>query len=269
MKKETKKLIAAGIVMALGCCALGSVSAADNAASAGEDKNVNSIYSDGKISNVKYGLTATGDASNSKEGKISLTTATVEIHATGTKPAGIGIQATNWGSVIVGNADTQDVSISGASQAVYLKKGGYAEITGEQVKISNEKKEKPLIQVDNAFPGAKRPAQLIVKGKQIELASAGQVIDAKSRYSTSPSSPKASVVLGDDSTESLTMTGTVGVQAGRNSEVIGNAKDISLKVQAGAKTYGVQATLEESTVQLTAKKQFADRCNWRGCKGCV
>ena len=53
MKKETKKLIAAGIVMALGCGVWGGVSAADpNAAVAGEDKNVNSIYSDGKISNA-------------------------------------------------------------------------------------------------------------------------------------------------------------------------------------------------------------------------
>ena len=103
MKKETKKLIAAGIVMALSCGAWGSVSAAeaDNAAGVGEDKNVNSIYSDGKISGVSYGLQATGDASSSKEGRISLTTPKVEIHATG-----IGIYANNWGSVIVGNTDT-------------------------------------------------------------------------------------------------------------------------------------------------------------------
>lgn len=60
MKKETKKLIAAGIVMALSCGAWGSVSAADNAAVAGEDKNVNSTYSDGKISGVSYGLQAKG-----------------------------------------------------------------------------------------------------------------------------------------------------------------------------------------------------------------
>ena len=57
MKKETKKLIAAGIVMALGCGVWGGVSAADPiAAVAVEDKNVNSIYSDGKISNAYYGL---------------------------------------------------------------------------------------------------------------------------------------------------------------------------------------------------------------------
>lgn len=246
MKKETKKLIAAGIVMALSCGAWGSVSAADNAAVAGEDKNVNSTYSDGKIDAGSYGLKAEGDASSSKEGKISLTTPKVEIHATG-----IGIQATNWGSVIVGNTDTQDVSISGASQGVKLSKGGCAEITGEQVKISNEKKLK-LIEIDNTIKTAKRPAQLIVKGKQIELASAGQVIEARALHSTSQSYPKASVVLGDESTESLTMTGGNGINAGRNSEIIGKAKNINLVVNSAASTKGVQATTEESMVRLTA-----------------
>ena len=244
MKKETKKLIAAGIVMALGCGVWGSVSAADpNVATKGEDKNVNNTYSDGRIE-------ATGDASSSKEGKISLTTPKVEIHATG-----IGIYANNWGSVIVGNTDTQDVSISGASQGVKLSKGGYAEITGEQVKIANKTKRK-LIEVDNGYSKANRPAQLIVKGKQIELVSAGQVIDVKSNYSASQSCPKASVVLGDDSTESLSIKGTYGINAGKNSEIIGNAKDINLVVNSDANTRGVQATLKEATVQLTAKNNL-------------
>lgn len=251
MKKETKKLIAAGIVMALSCGAWGSVSAADpNVATKGEDKNVNSIYSDGKIDAGYYGLKATGDASSSTEGKISLTTPKVEIHATG-----IGIYANNWGSVIVGNTDTQDVSISGASQGVKLSKGGYAEITGEEVKIANKTKRK-LIEVDNGYSKANRPAQLIVKGKQIELVSAGQVIDVKSNYSASQSCPKASVVLGDDSTESLSIKGTYGINAGKNSEIIGNAKDINLVVNSDANTRGVQATLKEATVQLTAKNNL-------------
>ena len=251
MKKETKKLIAAGIVMALGCGVWGSVSAADpNVATKGEDKNVNNTYSDGKIDAGYYGLKATGDASSSKEGKISLTTPKVEIHATG-----IGIYANNWGSVIVGNTDTQDVSISGASQGVKLSKGGYAEITGEQVKIANKTKRK-LIEVDNGYSKANRPAQLIVKGKQIELVSAGQVIDVKSNYSASQSCPKASVVLGDDSTESLSIRGTSGIYAGKNSEIIGNAKDINLVVNSDANTRGVQATLKEATVQLTAKNNL-------------
>lgn len=211
---------------------------------------MNSTYSDGKISGVSYGLQAKGDASSFTEGKISLTTPKVEIHATG-----IGIYANNWGSVIVGNTDTQDVSISGASQGVKLSKGGYAEITGEQVKIANKTKRK-LIEVDNGYSKANRPAQLIVKGKQIELVSAGQVIDVKSNYSASQSCPKASVVLGDDSTESLSIKGTYGINAGKNSEIIGNAKDINLVVNSDANTRGVQATLKEATVQLTAKNNL-------------
>lgn len=247
MKKETKKLIAAGIVMALSCGAWGSVSAADNAAdnaaTAGEDKNVNNIYSDGKISGVSSGLEAEGDPSNSKEGKISLTTSDVEIHATG-----IGIQAIKWGNVVVGNTDTKNVSISGALQGVQLKRGGYAEITGEQVKISNENGKRALIEVDNDFPKMKRSAQLIVEGKQIELVSVGQVIDTNSRNGV----PNASVTLGDDSTESLTMKGGNGIIAKKNSEIIGNAKDISLVVNSTRATNGVQARGDEAKVQLTA-----------------
>lgn len=247
MKKETKKLIAAGIVMALSCGAWGSVSAADpNVANPGEDKNVNSTYSDGKIDSGYYGLKATGDASSSKEGKISLTTPKVEIHATGS-----GIYAYNWGSVIVGNTDTQDVSISGASQGVKLSKGGYAEITGEQVKISNENGKRALIEVDNDYQKMKRSAQLIVKGKRIDLVSVGQVIDTNSR--NGESLPNARVTLGDDSTELLTMRGGSGINAKKNSEIIGNAKDISLVVNSTAITKGVQATGDDAKVQLTAK----------------
>lgn len=247
MKKETKKLIAAGIVMALSCGAWGSVSAADpNVANPGEDKNVNSTYSDGKIDAGYYGLKATGDASSSKEGKISLTTPKVEIHATGS-----GIYAYNWGSVIVGNTDTQDVSISGASQGVKLSKGGYAEITGEQVKISNENGKRALIEVDNDYQKMKRSAQLIVKGKRIDLVSVGQVIDTNSR--NGESLPNARVTLGDDSTELLTMRGGSGINAKKNSEIIGNAKDISLVVNSTAITKGVQATGDDAKVQLTAK----------------
>lgn len=245
MKKKTKKLIAAGIVMALSCGAWGSVSAADNAATAGEDKNVNSIYSDGKIDAGYYGLKATGDASSSTEGKISLTTPKVEIHATG-----IGIQGRNWGSVIVGNTDTPNVSISGASQGVQLKSGGYAKITGEQVNISNENGKRVLIEVDNGFRKMKRPAQLIVKGKRIELVSVGQVIDTTS--DNGEGVPNASVTLGDDSTELLTMKGGNGIIAKKNSEIIGNAKDISLVVNSTRATNGVQARGDEAKVQLTA-----------------
>lgn len=82
-------LLAAGVVGVSGSAL--AAESKPNEAVVGEDKNVNTTYSDGKISGVYYGLKATGDASSSKEGKISLTTSKVEINATG-----IGIQGTNW-----------------------------------------------------------------------------------------------------------------------------------------------------------------------------
>ena len=246
-------------------CALlsGSALAAEskpNEAVVGEDKNVNTTYSDGKISGVYYGLKATGDASSSKEGKISLTTSKVEINATG-----IGIQGTNWGSVIVGNTDTQDVTISGASQGVKLTKGSRAEITGNQVKISNESK-RTLIEISNSMNTAKRPVQLNIKGKQIELKAATKIIEANSKYKRAESFPKASVILGDDSTELLDMKGGSGISVANNTEIIGNAKDINLVVNSTGNTYGVQTTGDEAKVQLTAKDNLLVDVGGSGAK---
>ena len=238
-------LLAAGVVGVSGSAL--AAESKPNEAVIGEDKNVNTTYSDGKISGVYYGLKATGDASSSKEGKISLTTSKVEINATG-----IGIQGTNWGSVIVGNTDTQDVTISGVLQGVKLTKGSRAEITGNQVKISNESK-RVLIEISNSMDKAKRPIQLSIKGKKIELKAATKIIEANSKYKRAESFPKASVILGDDYTELLDMKGGIGISAANNTEIIGNAKDINLVVNSTAKTYGMQATGEEAKVQLTSK----------------
>ena len=251
-------LLAAGVVGVTGSAL--AAESKPNEAVVGEDKNVNTTYSDGKISGVYYGLKATGNASSSKEGKISLTTSKVEINATG-----IGIQGINWGSVIVGNTDTQDVSISGVSQGVKLTKGSRAEITGNQVKISNESK-RTLIEISNSMNTAKRPVQLNIKGKQIELKAATKIIEANSKYKRAESFPKASVILGDDYTELLDMKGGIGISAANNTEIIGNAKDINLVVNSTAKTYGMQATGEEAKVQLTAKDNLLVDVSGSGAK---
>ena len=251
-------LLAAGVVGVSGSAL--AAESKPNEAVAGEDKNVNTTYSDGKISGVYCGLKATGDASTSKEGKISLTTSKVEINATG-----IGIQGTNWGSVIVGNTDTQDVSISGASQGVKLTKGSRAEITGNQVKISNESK-RTLIEISNSMNTAKRPVQLNIKGKQIELKAATKIIEANSKYKRAESFPKASVILGDDSTELLDMKGGSGISVANNTEIIGNAKDINLVVNSTGNTYGVQTTGDEAKVQLTAKDNLLVDVGGSGAK---
>ena len=74
-------LLAAGVVGVSGSAL--AAESKPNEAIAGEDKNVNATYSDGKISGFSYGLKATGNSSTSKEAKISLKTANVEINATG------------------------------------------------------------------------------------------------------------------------------------------------------------------------------------------
>ena len=251
-------LLAAGVVGVSGSAL--AAESKPNEAVAGEDKNVNTTYSDGKISGVYCGLKATGDASTSKEGKISLTTSKVEINTTG-----IGIQGTNWGSVIVGSTDTQDISISGASQGVKLTKGSLAEITGNQVKISNESK-RALIEISNSMNTAKRPVQLNIKGKQIELKATFKIIEANSKYKRAESFPKASVILGDDSTELLDMKGGSGISAVNNTEIIGNAKDINLVVNSTGNTYGVQTTGDEAKVQLTAKDNLLVDVGGSGAK---
>ena len=251
-------LLAAGVVGVTGSAL--AAESKPNEAVAGEDKNVNTTYSDGKISGVYCGLKATGDASTSKEGKISLTTSKVEINTTG-----IGIQGTNWGSVIVGSTDTQDISISGASQGVKLTKGSRAEITGNQVKISNESK-RALIEISNSMNTAKRPVQLNIKGKQIELKATFKIIEANSKYKRAESFPKASVILGDDSTELLDMKGGSGISAVNNTEIIGNAKDINLVVNSTGNTYGVQTTGDEAKVQLTAKDNLLVDVGGSGAK---
>lgn len=227
----------------------GSALAATYGVNAGVEDNINAnlTYTDGKIDGFDYGLNAQGDYKQSKESKISLTTDSVDITANLT-----GIQGQKWAVLTIGTSNTSDVNIIGKTNGIVLKIGSSAEITGNKVKIANESK-RLLINIDNSYSNVNRPAQLIVKGKQIELKSSGKVIEANSNYKKAESLPKASVTLGDESTELLEMTGTDGIHAQKNSEIIGNAKDICLVVNSNAKTYGMRATGEEAKVQLTAK----------------
>ena len=238
-------LLAAGVVGVSGS----ALAAYTYGINAGVEDNINAnlTYTDGKIDSFDYGLNAQGDYKQSKESKISLTTDSVNITANK-----VGIQGQKWAVLTIGASNTNDVNIIGKTNGIVLKTGSSAEITGNKVKIANESKSL-LINIDNSYSNINRPAQLIVKGKQIELKSSGKVIEANSNYKKAESLPKASVTLGDESTELLEMTGTDGIHAKKNSEIIGNAKDISLVVNSNAKTYGMQATGEEAKVQLTAK----------------
>lgn len=251
-------LLAAGVVGVSG-----SALAADTyGINAGVEDNINAnlTYTDGKIDGFDYGLNAQGDYKQSKESKISLTTDSVNITANK-----VGIQGQKWAVLTIGASNTSDVNIIGKTNGIVLKTGSSAEITGNKVKIANESKSL-LIKIDNSYSNVNRPAQLIVKGKQIELKSSGKVIEANSNYKKAESLPKASVTLGDESTELLEMTGTDGIYAKKNSEIIGNAKDISIVVNSTAQTYGMQATGAAAKVQLTAKDNLLVDVSGSGAK---
>lgn len=251
-------LLAAGVVGVSGS----ALAAYTYGINAGVEDNINAnlTYTDGKIDSFDYGLNAQGDYKQSKESKISLTTDSVNITANK-----VGIQGQKWAVLTIGTSNTSDVNIIGKTNGIVLKTGSSAEITGNKVKIANESKSL-LINIDNSYSNINRPAQLIVKGKQIELKSSGKVIEANSNYKKAESLPKASVTLGDNSTESLEMTGTDGIYAKKNSEIIGNAKDISLVVNSTAQTYGMQATGDAAKVQLTAKDNLLVDVSGSGAK---
>ena len=251
-------LLAAGVVGVSGS----ALAAYTYGINAGVEDNINAnlTYTDGKIDSFDYGLNAQGDYKQSKESKISLTTDSVNITANLT-----GIQGQRWAVLTIGTSNTSDVNIIGKTNGIVLKTGSSAEITGNKVKIANESKSL-LINIDNSYSNINRPAQLIVKGKQIELKSSGKVIEANSNYKKAESLPKASVTLGDESTELLEMTGTDGIYAKKNSEIIGNAKDISIVVNSTAQTYGMQATGAAAKVQLTAKDNLLVDVSGSGAK---
>lgn len=251
-------LLAAGVVGVSG-----SALAADTyGINAGVEDNINAnlTYTDGKIDGFDYGLNAQGDYKQSKESKISLTTDSVNITANKA-----GIHGQKWAVLTIGTSNTSDVNIIGKTNGIVLKTGSSAEITGNKVKIANESKSL-LIRIDNSYSNVNRPAQLIVKGKQIELKSSGKVIEANSNYKKAESLPKASVILGDDYTELLDMKGGIGISAANNTEIIGNAKDINLVVNSTAKTYGMQATGDAAKVQLTAKDNLLVDVSGSGAK---
>ena len=123
-----------------------------------------------------------------------------------------------------------------------------------------------MIEISNSMNTAKRPVQLNIKGKQIELKAATKIIEANSKYKRAESFPKASVILGDDSTELLDMKGGSGISVANNTEIIGNAKDINLVVNSTGNTYGVQTTGDEAKVQLTAKDNLLVDVGGSGAK---
>lgn len=118
MKKETKKLIAAGIVMALGCGAWGSVSAEGNGIiSAGEHTGESFVW---KNVNEPYAVEA--DSSKS----ISITAKTIDIESSSDKNQNVWV-ADSWagGKLTLGDSKTESISIKGANS--------YTGLTGQVI----------------------------------------------------------------------------------------------------------------------------------------
>lgn len=115
MKKETKKLIAAGIVMALSCGAWGSVSAEGSGViSAGEHTGESFVWK-----NVDEPYAVEADSSKS----ISITAKTIDIESTSNKNQNVWV-ADSWagGKLTLGDSKTESISITGANSYTGLER---------------------------------------------------------------------------------------------------------------------------------------------------
>ncbi len=108
MKKETKKLMVAGIVMALSCAAWGSVQAeGDGAIASGSYVGETFTW---KNINEPYAVEAT------KGGPISITAKSIDIQSTSDKNYPVwGADSWAGGNLILGDSDTETISITSKS----------------------------------------------------------------------------------------------------------------------------------------------------------
>ena len=117
MKKETKKLIAAGIVMALSCGAWGSVSAAGNGViSAGEHTGESFVW---KNVNEPYAVDTDSVDGNRT---ISITAKTIDIESTSNKNQNVWVaDAYNGNELILGDSETKSITLKGDNSYKGLK----------------------------------------------------------------------------------------------------------------------------------------------------
>lgn len=272
MKKETKKLIAAGIVMALSCGAWGSVSAADIAyrldqvpadtiyvhgkpvipksdtvygVNAGE-KNVETT--EGTFDNVDVGVYATnataGEAHtatiNAKDIKIS---AKHQENNALTGTLQIGAQAKKGGEIYIGGEETDSVSIIADNHYAYL-----SSFLEEKVKnpATNEYQSTGRFKL-NYKPGAATglytnttassgKAMITVNGKKISIAAEALGDSWGSRASTN-----SSILVGSDTTENVSITahGDSAKAVENAGSTVIDGKDILVKATSQGTAYGV------------------------------
>ena len=184
MKKETKKLIAAGIVMALSCGAWGSVSAAGNGViSAGEHtgetfvwKNVNEPYA---VDTDSVGESRT----------ISITTKTIDIESTSNKNQNVWVaDAYNGNELILGDSETKSITLKGDNSYKGLKgqviglmsngQGSTVTVTAKDLDISVSGERAIAINVGNntQYDGVTQPipsdaAKMTINADRIHISS--------------------------------------------------------------------------------------------------
>lgn len=236
MKKETKKLIAAGIVMALGCGVWGSVSAADIAYKLDQvpadiyvnrepviPKGSDTVYgvnageqnvktTEGTFDNVDVGVYATnataGEAHtatiNAKDIKISATHQEKNV-LTGTLQ--IGAQAKKGGEIYIGGEETDSVSIIAGNHYAYLSSSSPEKVKNPATNNYEPTGRYKLIYTPGAATGLytnttarSGNAMITVNGKKIGIAAEALGDSCGSRASIN-----SSILVGSDTTENVSI----------------------------------------------------------------
>lgn len=184
MKKETKKLIAAGIVMALSCGAWGSVSAAGNGViSAGEHTGESFVW---KNVNEPYAV----DTDSVGESRtISITTKTIDIESTSNKNQNVWVaDAYNGNELILGDSETKSITLKGDNSYKGLKwqviglmsngQGSTVTVTAKDLDISVSGERAIAINVGNntQYDGVTQPipsdaAKMTINADRIHISS--------------------------------------------------------------------------------------------------
>lgn len=188
-----------------------------------------------------------GDKKKEVEGKISFTTKNIEITNTT-----FGAFAKNWGNIVVGDSNTEKVFIDGKTKAIQALYGGQVSINGKDVTIASTG---TTLYIGNNLSKMTREAQLTVKGTQIHIAAKNTASSAKAiDMIANDGASGANLILGTDETDSLVIEsegngGASGINAGRNSQVEGIAKNIVVSADAkeGA-AKGINATLTSKVI---------------------
>lgn len=276
MKKETKKLIAAGIVMALSCGAWGSVSAENIHYKLEKvpDSNIfvnseptisktatifgvdgtnasvdgNDTHASGHIDQVDVGVYAASESAADRH-SASYTSKNIEILANrqeytnfsgGTQ---IGAYAKKNGDVIVGGDNTESVSISAVNGFAYLTRATKEKVKDESTGEWNDTGRYQLIYTPGAATGlytnttaSSGKATITVNGKKIGIAA-----EALGESYGSRASKNSSILVGSDATENVSIAahgGTAKAIENKGTTSI-NGKEITLKADSELTATGV------------------------------